>query len=71
MVPRGHGLLEEWDTQVPMAALAAKPVIDNDYHGNTCSQIIRNACRAAGFSPRYVARAEEHHTALAWRPVSG
>ena len=66
VAPRGHELLEEWDRQVPMAALAGQPVIDNDYHGNTCSQIIRNACRAAGFSPRYVARAEEHHTALAF-----
>jgi DNA-binding transcriptional LysR family regulator len=64
--PRGHELLEEWDTQVPLGALAGQPVIDNDYHGNTCTQIIRNACRAAGFSPRYVARSEDHHTALAF-----
>ncbi len=64
--PRGHELLTEWDHQVPMLALAGQPVIDNDYHGNTCTLIIRNACRAAGFSPRYVARAEDHHTALAF-----
>jgi DNA-binding transcriptional LysR family regulator len=64
--PRGHELLAEWDEQVPMLALAGQPVIDNDYHGNTCTLIIRNACRAAGFSPRYVARAEDHHTALAF-----
>jgi DNA-binding transcriptional LysR family regulator len=64
--PRGHELLTEWDDQVPMLALAGQPVIDNDYHGNTCTMIIRNACRAAGFSPRYVARAEDHHTALAF-----
>jgi DNA-binding transcriptional LysR family regulator len=64
--PRGHELLTEWDHQVPMLALAGQAVIDNDYHGNTCTMIIRNACRAAGFSPRYVARAEDHHTALAF-----
>lgn len=64
--PRGHELLDEWDTQVPLGALAGQPVIDNDYHGNTCTRIIRNACRAAGFSPRYVARSEDHHTALAF-----
>ncbi len=64
--PRGHELLEEWDTQVPMGALAGQPLIDNDYHGNSCTRIIRNACRAAGFSPRYVARSEDHHTALAF-----
>ncbi|HET7432205.1 MAG TPA: LysR family transcriptional regulator [Nocardioides sp.] len=66
VAPLGHELLEEWDRQVPMGALAGQPVIDNDYHGNTCSLIIRNACRAAGFSPRYVARSEDHHTALAF-----
>lgn len=66
VAPRGHDLLTEWDHQVPMGALAGQPLIDNDYHGNTCTLIIRNACRAAGFSPRYVARAEDHHTALAF-----
>jgi DNA-binding transcriptional LysR family regulator len=64
--PRGHELLREWDDQVPLGALAGQPLIDNDYHGNTCSLIIRNACRAAGFAPRYVARSEDHHTALAF-----
>jgi DNA-binding transcriptional LysR family regulator len=66
VAPRGHELLTEWDSRVPMLALAGQPVIDNDYHGNTCTRIIRNACRAAGFSPRYVARSEDHHTALAF-----
>jgi DNA-binding transcriptional LysR family regulator len=66
VAPRGHELLTEWDRQVPLGALAGQAVIDNDYHGNTCSMIIRNACRAAGFSPRYVARSEDHHTALAF-----
>ena len=63
--PRGHELLEQYAGPVPMAALAGVPMIDNDYH-NTCSRIIGNACRAAGFSPRYVARSEDHHTALAF-----
>jgi DNA-binding transcriptional LysR family regulator len=64
--PRGHELLTEWDTQVPMGALAGQALIDNDYHGNSCTRIIANACRAAGFTPRYVARSEDHHTALAF-----
>jgi DNA-binding transcriptional LysR family regulator len=64
--PLGHELLTEWDTQVPMGALAGVALIDNDYHGNSCTRIIRNACRAAGFAPRYVARSEDHHTALAF-----
>lgn len=66
VAPRGHELLEEWDRQVPMAALAGQAMIDNDYHGNSCTQIIANACSAAGFTPRYVARSEDHHTALAF-----
>jgi DNA-binding transcriptional LysR family regulator len=64
--PRGHELLQEWDDQVPLGALAGQPLIDNDYHGNSCTRIIANACRAAGFAPRYVARSEDHHTALAF-----
>jgi DNA-binding transcriptional LysR family regulator len=64
--PRGHELLTAWDDRVPMAALAGQALIDNDYHGNSCTRIIRNACRAAGFAPRYVARSEDHHTALAF-----
>lgn len=66
VAPRGHELLTEWDTQVPMGALAGQALIDNDYNGNTCTRIIGNACRAAGFAPRYVARSEDHHTALAF-----
>ena len=66
VAPRGHELLMEWDHQVPMLALAGQPLIDNDNNGNTCTMIIANACRAAGFSPRYVARSEDHHTALAF-----
>jgi DNA-binding transcriptional LysR family regulator len=64
--PQGHELLTEWDRQVPMGALAGQALIDNDYHGNVCTRIIGNACHAAGFAPRYVARSEDHHTALAF-----
>jgi DNA-binding transcriptional LysR family regulator len=66
VAPRGHELLEEWDREVPMGALAGQALIEKDYHGNSCTRIIRNACRAAGFAPRYVARSEDHHTALAF-----
>jgi DNA-binding transcriptional LysR family regulator len=49
-----------------MAALDGLAMIDNDFHDTGCSEIINQACRAAGFSPRYVARSEDHHTALAF-----
>jgi DNA-binding transcriptional LysR family regulator len=66
VAPRGHALLTEWDHEVPMLALAGQPMIDNDFGSNTCSLIIKNAARAAGFTPRYVARSDDHHTALAF-----
>jgi DNA-binding transcriptional LysR family regulator len=66
VVPKGHPLLKEYDGPVPMAALADVPMIDNDFSDTGCALIIRNACRAAGFSPRYVARSDDHHTALAF-----
>jgi DNA-binding transcriptional LysR family regulator len=64
--PHGHPLLEQYDGPVPMAALADLPMIDSDFSDTGCALIIRNACRAAGFSPRYVARSDDHHTALAF-----
>ena len=66
VVPRGHGLLSAYDGPVPMAALAEVGMIDNDFHDNTCGRILADACRAAGFTPRFVARSEDHHTALAF-----
>jgi DNA-binding transcriptional LysR family regulator len=65
-VPQGHPLLDEYDGPVPMAALADLPMIDNDFSDTGCAMIIRNACRAAGFTPRFVARSDDHHTALAF-----
>ena len=41
-------------------------MIDNDFSNTGCSLIISGACRAAGFIPRYVARSDDHHTALAF-----
>lgn len=66
VAPRGHELLTEYAAEVPMAALADLPMIDNDFGDTVCGQIVANACRAAGFSPRYVARSGNHHTALAF-----
>ena len=66
VAPRGHELLRDYRGPVPMAALADLPMIDNDFSDTGCAMIIRNACRAAGFTPRYVARSDDHHTALAF-----
>lgn len=66
VAPRGHRLLRDHPTQVPMGALADQPMVDNDFHDTSCARIIGQASRAAGFTPRYVARSEDHHTALAF-----
>ena len=65
-IPQGHELLQQYPGPVPMAALADVPMIDADFSDTGCAVIVRNACRAAGFSPRYVARSDDHHTALAF-----
>jgi DNA-binding transcriptional LysR family regulator len=66
VAPHGHDLLKEYGARVPMSALDGLAMIDNDFHNTGCSEIISQACRAAGFTPRYVARSEDHHTALAF-----
>jgi DNA-binding transcriptional LysR family regulator len=66
VAPTGHALLEEYAGPVPLGALADVPIVDNDFHHTGCSLIIANACRAAGFTQRFVARSDDHHTALAF-----
>ena len=67
VAPRGHELLERVRRAGPDGARSpSQPMVDNDFHHTGCSRIIRNACRAAGFTPRFVARSDDHHTALAF-----
>ncbi len=66
VAPTGHPLLEQHAGAVPMAALTDVPIVDNDFHHTGCARIISNACEAAGFTPRFAARSDDHHTALAF-----
>jgi DNA-binding transcriptional LysR family regulator len=66
VLPKGHELLKTHDGAIPMSALAGHPLVDNDFSDTGCALIIGNACRAAGFTPRFVARSDDHHTALAF-----
>jgi DNA-binding transcriptional LysR family regulator len=66
VAPATHPLLQQYDGPVPMSALTDVPIVDNDFHHTGCSQILGNACRAAGFTPRFAARSDDHHTALAF-----
>lgn len=66
VAPRGHEILAHADDLVPLSHLAGVAMVQNDLHDTTCAQIVADACRSAGFTPRYVARSEDHHTALAF-----
>ena len=66
VLPKGHDLLKTYDGPVPMSALSGLPMIDNDFSDTGCAVIIANACRSAGFTPQFVARSDDHHTALAF-----
>lgn len=39
--------------------------IDHDMYDRTSGRVIRGACHAAGFEPRYVARSDDHNVVLA------
>lgn len=39
--------------------------VDHDMYDRTSGRVVRDACHAAGFEPRYVARSDDHNVALA------
>ncbi len=51
---------------VSVASLIGQRWIDDDFQDTTCGRILAKAWRAAGFTPRYVARASDHHAAIAF-----
>ena len=48
---------------VTMAQLRDEPWIDHDIHDGPTGRIITRACHAAGYTPHYVARLDDHHAA--------
>ncbi len=52
--------------RVRFGELATEPWIKDDQVGSRCTRILEQATAAAGFSPRYVARSHDHHTAMAF-----
>ncbi|WP_028280641.1 LysR family transcriptional regulator [Arthrobacter sp. H5] len=49
---------------ISLAELRDQPWIDHDIHDGPTGQILASACQSAGFSPRYVARLDDHHAAV-------
>lgn len=54
---------------VSMADLAGEPWIDDDLYDSPSGVILDEAWRASGLQPRYVARLDDHHAALAFIEV--
>lgn len=63
VLPVSHPLARA--PEIAMNQLQHEPWIDHDIYDSPTGQIIALACRAAGFVPRYAARLDDHHAALA------
>ena len=48
---------------LPLAALADEPWVRSEWPSSPCFRIVREACAAAGFTPRFVVESEDHATA--------
>ncbi|WP_081737785.1 LysR family transcriptional regulator [Arthrobacter sp. H41] len=62
VLPLGHPLCSQ--EVVDMVQLRDEPWIDHDINDGPTGRIIARACTTAGFTPRYVARLDDHHAAL-------
>jgi len=67
VVPEGHPVAD-FD-EVPLSELADDHWIDESVPGQVCSIILRRAIRSAGITPRFAARCQDHHTAMALAAV--
>lgn len=50
--------------QLGLRDLENEPWVDHDIYDSPIGQIVLSACRAAGFTPRYAARLDDHRAAL-------
>ncbi|GAA3514796.1 hypothetical protein GCM10023075_77190 [Streptosporangium album] len=62
MLPGAHLLADA--RELALRDLEGEPWIDHDIYDSPIGQIILTACRAAGFTPRYAARLDDHRAAL-------
>ena len=63
ILPADHTLSEQ--SEVSVGQLADEPLLDPDVQGSATGDVIDHAARAAGISPRYAARADDHYSILA------
>lgn len=64
VVPRDHPLADR--DEIGLADLVDEAWIRDDRVESMCTQIINRAAAAAGVTPNYVARSDDHHTAMAF-----
>lgn len=64
LVPADHDLADA--DEVPLAGLVGERWVDDDMEDTTCGRILRNAWKSVGLTPRTVARASDHHAAIAF-----
>ncbi|MGD7788429.1 LysR family transcriptional regulator [Propionibacteriaceae bacterium Y1700] len=64
VLPNGHRLAEL--DAVPVKELATETLIRNDRIDGPCHLIVVDACKAAGFTPRFPIQAQDHWTSLAF-----
>jgi DNA-binding transcriptional LysR family regulator len=62
VMPAGHPLEES--PAIAFSELRDQMWVDHDIYDSPIGRIIRGACAAAGFTPRYAARLDDHHSAL-------
>lgn len=51
---------------VPLSALESERWVVDNAQDAVCNRIVRDATRAAGFTPRYAAQTDDHHTSIAF-----
>lgn len=62
VLPQDHRLAGEGG--ISMQQLQDEDWVDHDIYDSATGRIIRSACQAAGFSPQFTARLDDHHAAL-------
>src|SRR5690606_19008075 len=62
VLPTQHPLAQR--RELSIRELRHEPWVDHDIYDSPIGQIVLDACRAAGFTPRYAARLDDHRAAL-------
>lgn len=62
VLPRNHPLTAE--AELTVQQLESESWVDHDIYDSATGGLIRSACQAAGYTPQFSARLDDHHAAL-------